>query len=174
MGLEFFKGTKGSGTQSNTGLGLSQATQLFSHPICKKFGLPGLLFIGFVIGVGAPFWFTAGFVADAHLVQNQSIGFSGWGLGSKTLFVRAGQSVEVEVEVHEVKKGRLHVFVREGFYSSGLAKQESAYVEISSPGKKTLNLTAGSTGLYKIRFSSSGDYETKMDVLTGGKWRSQV
>ena len=99
----------------------------------KKFGLPMLLAFCVVVGAAAPFWFTGGFVSKAHL-EKTSISkyhWGGLGLGSKTIFAREGQTIQVNVNVHDATKGNLTVSIREKFYRT-LEKTDSTYRTIRS------------------------------------------
>ena len=142
-----------------------------NNPSLKKFGLPILLAIGVFAGAASPFWFTGGFVSNAHLEKTgiSKFHWPGFGLGSKTIFVCEGQTIQVNVDVHEATKGCLIVSVREKFYRT-LEKTDSAYRTIKSSGKQSVTLKAKRTGLYDLKFDARGTNTSKMDGLTGGKY----
>ena len=148
----------------------SISIDLGNNTFLKKIGLPILLVVSLAVGAAAPFWFTGGFVSNAHLVKNDLLvgGWPGWGLGSKTLFVRKGQTIQVNLDIHEIKKGGIKIYIHETSYTD-FEKYDTSLRTIRSPGKHTISHKAKKSGIYELKFEAVGVYEKKMDAFTGGK-----
>ena len=90
-------------------------------------------------------------------------------MGSKTIFAREGQTIQVNVDVHDATMGNMTVSIREKFYRT-LEKTDSTYQTIRSSSKQTVTLKAKRTGFYDLKFDAKGSYTSNMDALTGGKY----
>ena len=162
--------------------------------LSKKFGKHGLialLIVGFAVGLGAPFWFTQGYVSNKRIARNVGPALTGgFGLGSKNVFAFKGQTIEVEGEVHELNAGSLNATIWQSMMAAagksaadkGKPKRSRAYKSIKSTGKFRLSMQADCTGFYEVDFSGwlestdrSSSWKSatsaKVDVTYSASWR---
>lgn len=153
------------------------------HRFMNRFGrrslAVGLTVLVLSVGVAAPLWFTRGFVSNARLSYNVGLfrANTGIGLGSRTLFVRQGQNIDVDVEVHDIKVGQMYATLAADAIPS--FNSDAAYIlhRYKTPGKYHFSLTAKETGLYHLTFSgkpgenTQGRFGGKFDLTYSAHWK---
>lgn len=140
-----------------------------NDPKMKKYLVPviaGMVFIVVVVGCVTPYWFTGGAIYNSHVTQNvvgMNLGEYGW--GSRSIYAREGQTIEVEIEIHEIKQGGLYACLTGSAWIGHPRKS----LKINTVGKHTITLVAAKSGSYKLEFTPSGESDNAVEMMIGGQ-----
>ena len=126
------------------------------------------------------FWFSgSGWISNSSIKHNvNSIAMPGTRFGSQTVYAKEGQTIEVDVELHEVKAGGLYVKIVPVRW--GVPYKEFTTMIVDQAGHNSLTRTAEASGEYKIEFLRQPEktknlvrlmYGGQTDLCYSASWR---
>ena len=136
-----------------------------------KVGTPALAVAVLALGCFLSLWYSGSGWISNQRIQHTPYSFSAPNLqfGSKTVYAEKGETIEVKVEVHEVKEGGLYVRIfRRGWGVKSY--KEAAHMTVVQVAEETLTRVADVSDWYYIEFLHQGDKtrESAVEVLYGG------
>ena len=134
-----------------------------------KFALPIPLLMAFALGCIIPLWFSgSGWISNSSMKHNVgSYAMPAIQFGSPTVYAEKGQTIEVEIDVHEVKKGGLYVKIRR--HGFRIPYTDHARVILEEPGKRTLRRFIKKAGRYSIEFKRQDESQSLVGTAMGGQ-----
>ncbi len=118
-----------------------------------------------------PFWFSgSGWISNEsvkHNLNTYAQPMPGLRFGSKTVRAKQGQTITVEVDIHEINHGGLRVNIIPVRYAVSYKEYTRSMIERA--GKSTVKRVAETSGSYRIEFEPRGNTDHIYHKLTGGK-----